>query len=364
VPPLLAEIEHDVGLNGAAAGLLTALPVACMGAFAPLAHRLALRLGTEAAVLGAVALLTAGVALRGAGGSVPVLYGSTLVAGAGIAVCSALLPGILKTFFPTRPGLMTGVYLTAMMFGAAVAAGTAVPLQRLLGSWEAALAAWAVVGVAGTLAWWPVVARRNTHERDATRRSHGLPWRSRTAWLVTVYLSLQSVVFYAQLAWIPPAYRAVGWSAEDSGLLLSVFTMVQVVSSMAVPSLAERSRDRRPWFFAVVGCTTCAVAVLLVAPAFLPWLVVAALGFGLGGAFALGLLLLVDHAHDADAAGRLSAMAFLVSYLVAAVGPTLVGALRDLTGGFATGWAVLLALCLVQLGVCAAFTPGRRDAGV
>jgi CP family cyanate transporter-like MFS transporter len=307
-------------------------------------------------------VLTLGLVARAGGDNVALLYGSTLLAGAGIAVCGALLPGIVKSYFPDRPGLMTGVYLTATMLGAAVAAGTAVPLERLLGSWQESLAFWSLLGVLGLLAWAPMLRRRGTPDRGAT--ALGLPWRSTTAWLVTVYLSLQSFVFYAQLAWIPPAYQAVGWSAEDAGLLLSVFTLVQVAASLLVPSLAEHSFDRRPWFLAVVGCSNAAMAVLLFAPDFLPWLVIGALGFGLGGGFALGLLVLVDHASNAESAGRLSAMAFLVSYTVAALGPTTLGGLRDLTGGFSSGWALLLVLCLMQAAVATLFTPARRAAGI
>ena len=35
VPPVLEAIQRDLGLSATAAGLLTALPVVCMGAFAP-----------------------------------------------------------------------------------------------------------------------------------------------------------------------------------------------------------------------------------------------------------------------------------------------------------------------------------------
>ena len=43
LPPLLAEVRADLGLSAGAAGLLTTLPVVCLGALAPLAPRLARR---------------------------------------------------------------------------------------------------------------------------------------------------------------------------------------------------------------------------------------------------------------------------------------------------------------------------------
>ena len=45
VPPVVASIGADLGLSNAALGALTALPVLCMGVFAPLAQRVAVRIG-------------------------------------------------------------------------------------------------------------------------------------------------------------------------------------------------------------------------------------------------------------------------------------------------------------------------------
>ena len=50
VPPLLDTIQSDLGLSATGAGLLTALPVVCMGLFAPAGAALARRVGREAAV--------------------------------------------------------------------------------------------------------------------------------------------------------------------------------------------------------------------------------------------------------------------------------------------------------------------------
>jgi CP family cyanate transporter-like MFS transporter len=182
--------------------------------------------------------------------------------------------------------------------------------------------------------------------------------------LVTLFLSLTSLIFYSQLAWLAPAYRALGWSAEGAGLLLSLFTFAQVVAGLVVPWLADRTVERRPWFALVVGCVVIATAALLLWPETLPWVFVAVLGVGNAGAFSLGLLLLVDHSPDPATSGRLAAMAFLVSYGAAALGPPLLGGLRDATGSFTAGWLLLLVLSLAQLAVVSQFSPARRRRGV
>lgn len=75
--PLLGEVSEYLGLSAAQAGLLTTLPVLCLGLFAPLAPILARRFGTERVVLGILLVLGAGIVLRsylGRPGCLPVAF--------------------------------------------------------------------------------------------------------------------------------------------------------------------------------------------------------------------------------------------------------------------------------------------------
>ena len=69
VPPLLDAIQADLGLSATGAGLLTALPVVCMGVFAPAGTALGRRVGRETAVSCALALVACGTLVRGLGES-------------------------------------------------------------------------------------------------------------------------------------------------------------------------------------------------------------------------------------------------------------------------------------------------------
>lgn len=358
VPPLLRQIETTLGIGGFAAGLLTSLPVLCMGLLAPLAHRLAQRIGRGAAITGALATLSLGLLLRLGGASAALLYGGTLLAGAGIAVVGTVLPGVVKEHFPGRAGMATAAYGSAMALGATVAAGISVPVADAFGAWQPALAVWALPALAA-LVCWAAVGLRGNERAPSTPAGLRLPWRSRTAWLLSAYLAVQSALFYSSLTWVAPSYVARGWSPVAAGVLLSVFMATQVLSTLA-PAAADRFPDRRPLFLLAAGCGLASLAALVFAPGLLPYGLVAVLGFGQGAAFALGLVLLVDYAPDPQDSGRLSAMAFLLSYATAAFGPAAIGALRDATGGFRTPFMVLLALNLVQLGLATRLSPDRR----
>ncbi len=67
VSVLLPEIIEATGMSSIAAGVLTTLPVVCLGLFAPFAPRLAQRFGAERVLLFALLVLTVGTALRGIG---------------------------------------------------------------------------------------------------------------------------------------------------------------------------------------------------------------------------------------------------------------------------------------------------------
>jgi CP family cyanate transporter-like MFS transporter len=367
LPPLVHTIQADLGLSGAAAGLLTTLPVLCMGVFAPVSQRLARAIGREATVGVALVLLLLGLAMRLAGSVLPLLFLSTLLAGIGIALCGTVLPGIVKEFFGHRPGIVTGVYLLAMMVGATAASALAVPLSHVLGSWERSLAAWSLLAVVGLVAWLPIVRAVNDHDEPIEpdpSATISLPWRSPTAWLLAGYLAMQSFAFYSELAWISPSYEDRGWSARDAGLLLALWSIVQLVSGLGAPVLADRFADRRPLVAASVLCGLLGLLGVLVAPdtGTLVW--IALMGLGQGGGFALGLVKLVDYAPSPAASARLSALVFLISYSTASMGPLVFGAVHDATDGFAVPYALLVLFLLGQLALVPRLRPGRRTEAV
>src|SRR3954447_24549920 len=262
LPPLLGDVQGALRLSGAASGLLTALPVLCMALCAPAAQRLAPRGGRETGTRWAIGLVAAGALLRLGGGAAGLLYAGTVVAGIGIAVSGVTLPGLAVERFPHCPGAATAAYSVPMMLGAAVAPALAVPLARSLGSWQASLASWSLPALLAAGLWAPAARRPPPPPRPAGTADGGLPWRSRSAWLLAGFLSAQSMLAYAYLAWLAPAYESRGWSPERTGALLAVLHLAQLVTALVLPALADRSRDRRPALAASVTCTL-AGAVLL-----------------------------------------------------------------------------------------------------
>jgi CP family cyanate transporter-like MFS transporter len=228
------------------------LPVLCFGVFAAAAPRLARRAGIEMTLLVVVTAVAIGLAVRVLEGPV-LLFVGTVVAGGAIAIGNVLVPPLVKRDFPDRTGLMMGVYTMTVSGSAAVAAGLTVPLGAVVGlGWRGALAVWLVPAVLAAVVWLPR-ARAHTHTAEpSTGRSLR---RSALAWQVTIYFGLQSLSYYAVLAWLPSIYRDHGFGASAAGVLLSVAGLVQIPVALLVPALAGRSRNQ------VGHITSCTVLI-------------------------------------------------------------------------------------------------------
>jgi CP family cyanate transporter-like MFS transporter len=345
LPPLLTEVRADLGLSGLAGGLLTTLPVLGFGAFAPLAPRLTRRFSIER-VLVACALLTAVAAgLRGAGGAAPLFAGCAL-AGFAVAITQALLPVLIRVRHPERTGTLTGAYSMSLTLGATLAAALAVPLVHALGSWEASLAAWSIPAALAALLWVPA-ALLGPGTTVQGPPAPGL-WRNRLAWHVSLYMGVQSMVFYAGLSWLPTVLEDAGFSEGSAGTLQALGALVQFAPAFAIPVLAARRRDQRGVLVWIVVLSLAGVLGLIVAPgAAVLWMVV--LGIGQGGALGLGLILPVLRGGDAATVASLTAMSLCVGYMVAAAGPWLLGAVHDATGGWTVALVALAAICVLEL---------------
>lgn len=346
--PVLPDIRDDLGLSGAAASLLTALPILCLGALAPLALPLSRRFGVERALAIALVALGAGLLLRVLGGWEALVLGTVAVGGA-IAVGNVLLPVIVKRDFVGSSGRVTGLYTATMSVTAALAAAATVPIGDALGTgWRGGLAAWALLVVVALAAFLPRIAAQ---ERPALIASAGparTMLRDRLAWQVTFFLGLQSLGFYALVAWLPSIYRDLGVPPGEAGLLAAAVPLAAAVGGLVVPARAARAPDQRAAALLVSIGTAAGLVGLMVAPLAAPLLWVLVAGFSQGGGFPLALTLVVLRTRTPAQTRQLSAMAHTVGYLVAATGPLAVGAIHDVAGGWAAPIGLVVGLTVLQ----------------
>lgn len=320
---VLPELLAGTGGSSLEAAALTTGPVICLGVFAPAAPFLARKLGIERAILCLLLVLAAGTALRGVP-SFPVILVGSLAGSAGIAAMNVLLPGLVKRDFPDRTALMTGLYVTALCVGAALAAGSTVPLQgALAGSWPGALATWSLPAVLTAAFWLLRPATRPAPLRPALA---GAPlWRDPLAWQVTAFMGSQSALAYCVFGWLAPILRERGLDPAAAGYVVSVTILAQVAASLSSPWLATRGRDQRLVGVGLVAIATGGFIALLFAPLGSVWIWAVIAGLGQGGLLAVAMTIIILRSPNALVAARLSAMAQGIGYVLAAAGPLLVG---------------------------------------
>jgi len=348
VGPLLETIRRDLGLSAGQAGFIGTLPLLTFAAFSPQVPRLARRFGIDVMLWVAMAVLAAGIVLR----SLPVaglLWVGTVLLGAAIAIANVLLPSMIKRDFPDHIGAATGVYTSVIGVLASTAAGVAVPLAGVLpGGWRTALGCWAGFALVAFAVWAPQLRRANRGPGVPARTvKPRAPWRSPLAWEVSGFMALSACGFYTMLAWFPSIVVSTGESEAYAGWMLFVYQIVGVMMSIVVPMLLPRLADQR-----LIAAASALVAMigylgLLVAPDLsLLWAICT--GVGAGALFFLALAFFSLRAADPRSSASLAGMGQSVGYLIAAVGPVLIGLLHDWTGGWTVPLAVLTGLAALH----------------
>ncbi|MEU1406056.1 MFS transporter [Streptomyces sp. NPDC005728] len=347
VSPVLDDVQAAFGLSGVEVGVLTTLPVLCLGVFASLAPPLARRIGTEAAVAVSLGLTTAGILLRVVP-STTALFAGTTLAGAGIALGNVLVPAVVKRDFAERVGTLTGLAMMLMAVSGAVAAGTAVPLDDAAG-WRVALAVWAVPSLIGMAVWGPPALRGRRARVPAMQPAFtgGSLLRSPPAWAVAVFLGVVSLMFYVLVAWLPGIMRDRGYSAAEAGGMVSVMLTIGIPLGFLVPVAAARLRHQGPLVIGVCAAKVVGLGGILLAPD-AGWVWISVLGLATGSAFPLAITLLSLRSPNPSVAARLSGMAQTGGYLVAGAGPLAVGVLHGATGGWGVPLLLLLALVVPE----------------
>lgn len=348
VGPVLQDIRTGLGLGPITAGVLTTLPVLCFAVFGALAPAAARTIGVHRLMLTSLGLLTVGLGVRAVASGEAVFFAASVAAMAAMATANVLLPSLVKQHFPRRIGLMTGIYTTALAVGLTSASALTVPVATAVGSWRGGLGVWAFTAVVAALPWLGLL--RHDVEPEIGRHaaiSTSQVLRSPLAWTMAAFFGLQSLQAYAIFGWLPQIFRDAGFSASSAGLLLGLTAAIGIPISFVLPRLAVRLHSQAPLVLGLCGSYIVGYVGLIFWPG--QGAVPEALALGIGqGLFPLILTLISLRSRTSDGTAALSGFTQSVGYLIAAVGPFLVGLLYGATGGWTVPLTLLSALVVGQ----------------
>ncbi|EGH43747.1 major facilitator transporter, partial [Pseudomonas syringae pv. pisi str. 1704B] len=284
VGPLLVAIRLDLPLGFGTASLLTMLPVMSMGLAMFFGMGIARYLGSYRSILLSLVLIGLATVARLFLDSAAELILSAVLAGLGIALIQALMPALIKSRFEANVSLCMGFYVTAIMGGAALAASFSPLVMSSSGSWRVGLAVWSLMALLALYFWW---AQRHVLRSDASTAA-GLRqtfFHMPRAWMLGIFFGLGTESYTCVLAWLAPYYLENGWSEQSAGLLLGFLTLMEVVSGLLAPALANRSRDKRMALVVLLTFMMIGFAGLILMPQQLGLLWTCLLGLGIGGFF-------------------------------------------------------------------------------
>ncbi|MFK8843900.1 MFS transporter [Streptomyces sp. Ac-502] len=283
--------------------------------------RVSHRFGTARLLVAALGTLAVGTVVRSMP-SLICLFAGTVLLSAAIAFGNVLLPALIRRSVPAhRIQGISALYVTVMGVTAAVSSGISAPLSHTLpGSWHTALAWGFAFTVAAFLAWLPRIRGDRPHTAIGATRSP-VPWRSRLAWQVSLFMGLQSLGFYTVVAWLPSVLIHRGTTGTTAGWMLFYYQLIALTASSLLPLLTRGRHDQR-WTAAGASVAVAGGFAVLVSAPSLSVLACTLLGLGGGACLVLALTFQSERAGSSGEAAALAGMAQSIGYLVAAAGPS------------------------------------------
>lgn len=356
VGPLVDELMTKLNLGSLEVGALTSIPIFCFGIGAFASPAIVRRFGIDRTLLVIQVLIAIAIAGRLWFGFIGLLIGTTVI-GLAIAVANVILPSIVRTRFAERVGLVTATYTMTLAIAASFAASTAVPFSEALGGWQGSLFVWVLPAIAAFVVWSTQV--RGVPHVEVSAEHHELETksvrRSPITWWIVAFFGIQSLGFYALLAWMPSLLIDGGATPAEAGGILGVTTLAGVPFGMLLSSNLKRFSSLSFPAAIASGFTTLGMALL-----FTPFPLVAGVIIGLGQAstFPISLNMISTRASTEAQTTELSTISQGYGYLAAALGTFVFGWLREASGSWVLPILLLVALSGLQL--VTGFVAGRN----
>ena len=362
--PLVEPISRDLGLSYTTMGaILGAWPLVYIVAAAPCGAFVD-RVGLKWSLFLAALIITASGGLRVVAVDAVSMFVAVGLFGIGGPLVSIGAPKAIAQWFEgAERGFAMGVYITGPFLGhiLALALTNSVLMPFLDGDWRLVLLIYSGFILACGIAWFLL----GSHPINRVVEQAGLRRETIAGQLavfgallrlpnIQVILAMSIGAFFLHHAlanWLPEMLRTGGMAPDEAGIWSALPTAVGIVGALMIPRLSTPPR-RFAILIALALCTG-AGALLLLATG-VPALVVAMVlqGIGRGSLIAVLILVLMEtRGVDPRNTGAAVGLFFSAAEIGGVLGPLVIGAMWDLTGGFDAGLWLLGAVSLAIVGL-------------
>lgn len=255
LPPVLADLQRDVGLTLVQAGWLVALFMVAAACIGIAGGSIADRFGPRRVMLTGMGLLAGAGVLGALATNVPLLFASRAAESLGSLLVVLPVPALLRRSVPVRQlSTWLGIWAAYMPVGMAVGL-VATPLVAGAVGWRAAWLLLAALCAAWTIVlWWPAgpLAQAARQPQSAPHaldpppllRSIGATLRAPGPWLLSLCFMCYAGQFIGIFSFLPLIYTQAGIGAGTGSWLTALGVLANVAGTVASGVLLQRGIGR------------------------------------------------------------------------------------------------------------------------
>lgn len=347
ISPQINRIRDELGISISLFGFLTTIPVICFALAAPLPYtKIFRKISNEFLIVLSLTVLGIATIVRSIGNT-PILFLATIILGIAIAILNVVTPAMVRRDYPFKITSIMPIYSALLALVASAAAGFSIPISKFFNnSWRIGISIWAILPLLTALLWIPVLLKAKSTAYTSVNHWNTL-LKSSSAWMVTIYMGLQSTLFYVQIAWLPKILMDQGYGETKAGALLGFTTFSGFIFTFALPLIFGRGANQKfsilltalPGVFGFAGVhylsTRWTIPSLILISA-------------THAALPVALALIAMKSPTPEQTGHLSAMAQGIGYGICALFPAAFGLIYQATNSWTIAINMLIAICLIQ----------------